>query len=386
LGANLLTSEGDNWLRQRRLIQHGFRADKLISMAAAMCSCLEESPTRLDEKIRFGPIDICPQMKAITLKMTASSLFSAALSDEDIRLISQMVATQFEAIKAMRGFAIRQIVQTFLAPWFALLGGLRRRDAVRRELDKILLRLIRHRQSGRDQADDLLQILLEARYGDTGEGATDEQILSETRLFVIAGHESTSNALCWTLYLLSQHPDYLRRVRDELKGVVGEGPLGCSHFASLTLTRQIIEESLRLYPPFWLLDRIALADDRAGDVSVPKGTTIIAFIYGAHRAPTYWRAPDDFLPERFNDDRSIRLDFHYLPFGRGPRGCIGSSHAMLQMLITLNGILRRYNFALVGDEPVEPRASANFHPKHGMIMRFERLMDDETQDVTLPGT
>jgi cytochrome P450 len=371
LGANLVTSHGDYWLRQRRLIQPGFRGDKLASMAAAMCSCLEESLTRFDEEIRRGPVDICPQMVAMTLRMVACSLFSARLSDEDFRLISQ-------AISQILAFIVRQIVQPFLIPWLALSGEFRRHEVMRSEVDKFLIGHIRRRRTEHDQKDDLLQILLDARYGDTGEGMTDEQILSESKLFIVAGHETTSIALCWTLYLLSQYPDHLRRAREELKAVVGDGPFRFSHCASLPLTRRIIEESLRLYPPFWMVDRVALKDDRAGDVPIPKGTTIIAFIHGAHRAPAFWRDPHDFLPERFDDDRKIRLDFHYLPFGGGPRGCIGNSFAMLEMLMILNVILRRYDFALASDEVVESRPEIVLRPRNGIIMRFERLRGDET--------
>lgn len=377
VGTNLFTSDGDDWLRQRRFIQPGFRADMLASMATAMWSCLEERLPRFDEDIRLGPIDIGPQMKAITLGMTAYSLFSAKLSDEDIRLISQVV-TQFEAVNEIQAFAIRQIIQPFLVPWLTLSSHSRRHEAMRREVDKILLEHIRRRHSEDEQADDLLRILIEARHSDTGEGLTDERILSESRLFIVAGYEATSTALCWILYLLSQRPDYLHRARDELKSVVGDGPFRFSHCASLTLTRQIIEEAQRLYPPFCLIDRLALEDDRAGDVPIPKGTTILAFIYGAHRAPAYWRDPDDFVPERFDDDRNIRLDFNYLPFGRGPRGCIGSSHAMLQMLVVLNVILRRYDFALVNDEPAEARSAIVLQPKDAMMMRFQRLRGSET--------
>ena len=371
LGANLLTSHGDYWLRQRRLIQHGFRGDKRASMAAAMCSCLEASLTRFDEDIRRGPVDIRPQMVALSLKMVACSLFSARLSDEDVRLIS-------EAISRNLALIFWQIVQPFLAPWFALSGKLRRHEVIRSEVDEFLLDHIRRRRTEHDQTDDLLQILLDARYGDTGEGMTDEQILSESKLFMVAGHETTSNALCWTLYLLSRNPDYLRRARDELKTVIGDGPFRSSHCVNLPLTRRIIEESLRLYPPFWVVGRVALKDDRAGDVPIQKGTTVVAFIYGAHRAPAFWRDPDDFLPERFEDDSKIRFDFHYLPFGGGPRGCIGSSYAMLQMLMILNVILRRYDFASASDEVIEPRPTIVLRPRNGIMMRFERLAADET--------
>ena len=366
LGAGLLSSHGDQWVRQRKIIQQGFGGDKLANMAAAMRSCLEESLTHFDEDIRRGPVDIRTQLMAMTFKMATCSLFSARLSDDDMRLISH-------AISQVQAFMVRQIVQPFLSPWFAFSGELRRHELMRAEADKIMLDHIRQRRTEHDRTDDLLQILLDARYDDTGEGMTDEKILSECMHLLVAGHEATSNALSWTLYLLSRHPDYLRRARTELKAVVGKHCFEFSHSANLSLTRQIIDESLRLYPPFWMVDRVALEDDRVGDLPIPKGTVIIAFIYGAHRAPAYWSDPHDFLPERCNGDERLRLRFHYLPFGGGPRVCIGRYYAMLQMLMILNALLRRYDFKLTTDEAIELHPMFILRPRNGISMRFERL-------------
>lgn len=367
LGKGLLTSHGKTWHTQRRLIQHGFSKPRLASLASLMHECLAESLEKFDREIEQGPVDIYPEMMKITFRMVSRSLFSTKLKEEDVDFIRQTISTVQE-------FMVRQIVQPYLDPWFVLSGELRKHEELRNRGNNIVLDYIRHRRKQKDGHEDLLQILLDATYSDTGKGMSDESILSESMQLLVAGHETSSNALSWMVYLLSQHPEYIDRIRQEYAAVSEESALQYSDLPKLEFTTQIVEESLRLYPPFWMVDRVALTDDRIMDTEIPKGTTMVVFIYGAHHSPRYWDDPESFIPQRFSkENRKHHTPFAYLPFGEGPRGCIGGHYAMLQMLIILGVLLRNYDFQLVPNQAIEARPMIILRPRNGIRMTFTKV-------------
>ena len=226
----------------------------------------------------------------MTFAMVARSLFGAKLKDEDIDLVSHTICTVQE-------FIVRQTLQPYLNPWFAVSGELRKHEEMRVRADSILMAYIKQRRH-QEPGHDLLQTLMDARYSD-GEGMSDELVLSESMQLLVAGHETSSNALSWLLYLLSSRPDCLERMRQEFDSVLGDAPLSYDDVPRFEFATQVIQEALRLYPPFWMIDRMAVADDRAGDIAIPRGSTVIVFVYGAHHAPRYWRSPESFDPERF---------------------------------------------------------------------------------------
>jgi cytochrome P450 len=254
-------------------------------------------------------------------------------------------------------------------PWFEVSGDLRKHEEMRARADSILMAYIKQR---RHQApgNDLLQTLMDARYSD-GEGMTDELVLSESMQLLVAGHETSSNALSWMFYLLSTRPDCLEKVRQEFDSIIGDAPLSYTDVPRFEFTTQVISEALRLYPPFWMIDRMAVADDLAGDVAIPSGSTVIVFVYGAHHAPKYWQNPETFDPERFTKaSEKLQPPFTYLPFGGGPRGCIGGNYAMLQILMILSVLLRRYDFQLSPGQTIEARPMVILRPRHGIRMTF----------------
>src|SRR5271165_1381318 len=262
LGKGLLTTHGEAWRTQRRLIQKGFDRTQLDALSSIMQDSLAESLRDFDRHVRRGPVDIYPQLMKITFAMVARSLFGARLKDEDIDLVSHTICTVQE-------FIVRQTLQPYLNPWFAVSGELRRHEDMRTRADAILLEYIKKRRN-EPPGHDLLQTLMDARYSD-GEGMSDELILSESMQLLVAGHETSSNALSWLLYLLSSRPDCLERVRREFYFVLGEAPLSHSVVPRLEFAAQVMQEALRLYPPFWMVDRMALSDDRAGDLVIPRG-------------------------------------------------------------------------------------------------------------------
>jgi cytochrome P450 len=362
LGKGLLTTHGEAWKTQRRLIQKGFDRKQLDALSSIMQDSLAESLRDFDRQVLAGPVDIYPHLMKMTFAMVARSLFGARLKDEDIDLVSHTICTVQE-------FIVRQTIQPYLNPWFAISGDLRRHEDMRVRADSILMSYIKQR---RNQApgNDLLQNLMDARYSD-GEGMSDEMVLSESMQLLVAGHETSSNGLSWLLYLLSSRPDCLERVRQEFDSVLGDAPLSHADVPKFEFTTQVIQEGLRLYPPFWMIDREALADDRVGDIDIPRGSTVIVYVYGSHHAPRYWEDPESFLPERFvKTNEKLRTPFTYLPFGGGPRVCIGNQYAMLQILMILSDLLRRYDFQLTPGQTIEARPMVILRPKHGIRMAF----------------
>jgi cytochrome P450 len=362
LGKGLLTTEAEAWKTQRRLIQTGFERKQLEVLSSIMQDSLADSLRDFDRQSRTGPVDIYPLMMKITFGMVARSLFGARLKEEDIDVISHAISTVQE-------FMVRQTIQPYLNPWFAVSGELRRHWDLRNRAFGILRDYIQRRRH-ETPGHDLLQILLEARYSD-GHGMSDELIVSESMQLLVAGHETSSNALSWLLYLLSLHPECVEKIRQEFDSVLGEKPITYSDVSRFEYTTQVIMEALRLYPPFWMVDRLALADDRAGDIEIARGSTVIVFIYGAHHSPNYWENPETFDEHRFSKaNEKLLTPFAHLPFGAGPRGCIGGNYAMLQMLMILGVLLRKYDFSLVPGQTIEARPMVILRPEHGIRMTF----------------
>jgi cytochrome P450 len=364
LGIGLLTSHGERWLVQRRLMQKGFTPAKLESLVAGMRETLAESMEAFERVVAAGPVDIYPEMMRMTFRMVSRSLFSAHIADEDVECISHTILTVQE-------FIIQQIGKPFFGPWFRLSGTLRKHEKMCERGNNILLDHIRQRRRCRESQEDLLQVLLDAVYADTQQGMSDHEVLAESIQLLVAGHETSSNALCWTLNLLSQNPEWIDEIRREFDRVIGDAPLRYADVPKFEYTTQVIDEALRLYPPFWLVDREAIEEDRAGDVIIPAGATVIVFIYGAHHSPALWEDPEAFLPERFSrENRKRHTPFSFLPFGAGPRGCIGGNYAMLQMLLILGAILRRYDPRVAPSQKVEVRPMIILRPKNGIRMTF----------------
>jgi cytochrome P450 len=362
LGKGLLTTEGEPWRTQRRLIQTGFERKQLEILSSIMQDSLSDSLRDFDRQAQVGPVDIYPLMMKITFAMVGRSLFGARLKEADIELISLAISTVQE-------FMVRQTIQPYLNPWFAVSGELRKHWEMRSRAFGVLDEYLQRRRK-EVPGHDLLQILMDARYSD-GQGMPDELILSESMQLLVAGHETSSNALSWLLYLLSSRPECIERIRQEFDSVLGERPLSYSDVSKFEFTTQVILEALRLYPPFWMVDRMALADDRAGDVAIPRGSTVVVFIYGVHHSAKHWENPERFDEERFTRAREkLHTPFAHLPFGAGPRGCIGGNYAMLQILMILSVLLRKYDFRLVPGQNIAARPMVILRPEHGIRMTF----------------
>ena len=248
-GQGLVTTHGEEWRRKRRLMQRAFRPDKLSAMVHAMQAALDEVLEEFQRMAQAGPVDVGAEITRMTLATIMQSLFSVRLEPEEAAMIRG-------GLNAFQAFTVRQIVHPYLRKWFELSGELARHHEMRSQVDRILERIVEPRRL--ERKDDFLQLLVDAGPDDLGRAFTPQQILDESVHMIVGGHETSSVALTWLLHLLSLNPEWSAQVRSEIRSVVGNAPLAARHLADLTLTTGVIEEAMRLFPPFWMTDRTAI--------------------------------------------------------------------------------------------------------------------------------
>jgi len=367
IGNGLLTSDGAYWLKQRRLIQPGFHRKKLEGLSKIISSEIEPYVSNLEQSIDGKEsVDVMKEMMKLTLNVILRSLFSAGFSQEEIDLVDH----HFTELQEM---LIMKIRRPFVVPAVRLFGGMKKYKRMQDEMDAIIYRLIRERRKDNGEYDDLMGMLLNSKYADTGEGMTDQQLRDESLILFLAGHETSANALSWMLYLLSQHPEIEQRLLDEFKEVLNGRPAGFEDMKQLPYTRQVIEESLRLYPPAWIMDRQTIEADQLGEYLIEGGKMVNIFIYGVHHDPKNWPDPKKFDPDRFTPEKSkARKPFTYFPFGGGPRLCIGNNFAMMEMQMILAALLQKFSFEYARETPPETEPMITLRPRGGMPMRIKR--------------
>ncbi len=366
-GKGLVNSHGDDWLRRRRLLARGFLPARLSDQLPIQQDVLQGLMESFDLAARQGPVDIHQQMVRFTLRLVGKSLFGRSMSDEELELIA-------DTISKIQGFILRQVIQPYMIPWYRISGISRTYQRMRIEADKIVLRHIEDRRKEGTTVSDFIRIMLDTPFHDTGKTMSDDQVKIESLQLMVAGNETSSNALTWTLYLLGRHPQYIPLIREEIASVIGDAPIGFDNLHELHLTLRVVDEALRLYPPFWMIDRTALENDEICGIRIPAGILVVPYIYGTHHDPTHWPNPETFDPERFSAERSSdRHRFAYLPFGGGPRLCIGNNMAIVQILLIIVTIVRKYDFTLANDKPVRIRPMMLLRPDGPVHMQFRAL-------------
>ena len=364
LGNGLVTSEDAYWLRQRRMAQPAFHRQHIEALASAMTASALETANRWEAIAeRRQPIDVAEEMMRLTQTIVLRTLLGAELGpmagelDRAWALVNAHVGESFWSLALMDRWPT---------------PNNRRFRRALGVLDRAVFYLIdERRRQGRD-TNDLLSMLMSARDEETGQGMTDGQLRDEVMTFLLAGHETTSLALAWTWYLLSGHPHIEERLEHELDSVLAKRPAAYSDLATLPYTRMVIEEALRLYPPAWGLSRQAMGPDRIGGYALPRGWLVFIIPFVMHRLPAYWEEPEKFDPERFTPARNAaRSKFVYLPFGAGPRQCIGSQFAMVEAQLVLATLASRYRLTLVPGHQVEPWPLITLRPRHGIQMTIE---------------
>jgi cytochrome P450 len=359
-GQGLLTSEGEFWHRQRRLMAPAFHSQRLPAYGEATVRYSE----RVLEDWQPGSLrDIHLDMMALTLSIAADAFFDARV-EEDVAEIGRAFSAVVDEVAA-------RVSRPFLIPdAIPLPGNIRYVRGVRR-IQRLVTRIIEERREDGGDRGDLLSMLMSARDED-GQAMTEQQLRDEVITLLLAGHETTALALSWTWYLLSQHPDVDARLAAELRDVLGGRAPAVSDLPHLVVTEQVVTEAMRLYPPAWGFGRQALADCEIGDYAVPSGTTVIISPWVLHRDPRYFERPADFRPERWSHGFARQLPrFAYIPFGGGPRICIGNRFAMMEAVLILATVAQRFQLEWQRDRPVTPLPSITLRPKGGVWVKLE---------------
>ncbi len=365
LGRGLLTSEGDFWRRQRRIAAPAFHHKRIVAFAEVMAE--EARVSAAEWAAATGPRDVAADMMALTLRVIARTMFSTAV--DDARTIG-VVARAMDTMLRLGDPSLLDLLG--LPEW---LPRFRPRAQIRAiaDLDRVIAGILAERRRRDDPGEDLLGMLLSARDEETGEGMTDGQLRDEVMTMFLAGHETTANALAWTWYLLDRHPDVEARLHAELDRVLGNRDPGFADLADLPYTRRVFEESMRLYPPAHTISREAVGPDKLGDTEVPPGAVVNMAPWVTHRNPKLWPDPERFDPDRFLPEAvKARPRFAYLPFGGGPRICIGASFAMTEGILVLATLARRFRPRHVGGSVVEPVGQITLRPGGGLTMQIER--------------
>ena len=358
-GRGLLTSDGDFWLRQRRLAQPAFHRARIAGYASTM---VEYTERLLHEWQDGEERDIHAEMMRLTLQIVGKTLF-----DADVERDAQDIGKSMELLLELSANFRRTI---FIPHWVPTPTNFRLERAIR-QIEKVLYRMIAEkRASGRDSGD-LLSMLLAAQDED-GSRMTDQQLRDEAITLFLAGHETTANTLSWTWWLLAQSPAVEAKLHAELRTVLAGRAPSLDDLPKLVYTNHIITESMRLYPPAWGTARTAIEDHEIAGYAIPKGSGVSFAQWSVHRDARWYDAPDEFRPERWEGDLLKRNPkFAYFPFGGGPRQCIGNTFALMETALTLATIAQQYRFRLVPGHPVVPLASITLRPRYGIRVVME---------------
>jgi cytochrome P450 len=364
LGNGLLTSEGDFWRKQRRLIQPAFHKQKLSELTAMMVKRAKAEVERLAKRAESGEyFDVAPDMTALTLDIISEAIFSSGVDDK-----AELVSRQ---ITLLNQYATDKLNSPIRLPaLFPTPGNIKERNAIK-ILDQIIYQIIDERRREGISKNDLLSMLLDARDEETGEAMDNKQLRDEVMTIFIAGNETTANAMAWTLYLLSQNPEAEQKMVAEIDEKLDAGiELNFQNVMSFQYVRQVIDESLRIFPPAWVVGRRNTEDDEIGGYRIRKNTNVLMPIMYLHRSEKYWHEPLKFKPERFAPELKSNIDrYVYFPFGGGPRLCIGNNFALIEMQIILIQLYRHYTFKLKEGFVAEPEPLITLRPKNGVIMK-----------------
>jgi enediyne biosynthesis protein E7 len=349
LGNGIMTSEGDFWRRQRRMMQPCFHRRVLDRFSELIHEVNERFAERWAAlSARGEPVNLTDDASELTLEIVLRSIFGADLE----RLERQLGANPFEVVAKEPNRDLK----------FAFRF---------RSLTKLVAELIERRRREPEEHIDFLSMLMAARDRDNHTAMSDKELIDEVLTLIVAGHETTAAALTWTWYLISRHPQTAAGLEAEADRTSSE-ILGLDAAESLRFTHQVLQEALRLYPPGWLFTRRTLEPDELGGFTVDARTDVFISPYMLHRHPAFWSAPEEFQPQRFAGvDAKERHRFAYIPFSVGPRHCIGENMAMFEMLVHVNRMVRRFRLTRIGEGPIDIEAQINLRPRTNLMMNVE---------------
>lgn len=367
LGNGLFTSEGESWLRNRRMLQPYFHLKYIQGLLHPMVACTRDMLARWEATAASQePFDVAAEMMALTLRIVGETLLSTD--------VTANTGTVAKALAEALDLTNKRLFLLAEPPDWVPTKDNRRFRAARAALDEVVYGVIRERRANPIQAEgrgDLLAMLLAARDEETGEGMNDQQLRDEVMTIFLAGHETTAVALSWVWVLLSRYPMVERKAREELDTVLGGRTPTLEDLGKLTYLGMVIDEAMRLLPPVYVIQRIALEDDVLGGYRIQAGERVAISIYATHHNPRVWENPEGFDPERFHPDRAAgRHRFAFLPFGGGGRICIGNNFALMEAKLILALVMQTYRLELLPEHVVVPRASVTLRAQNGVRMRL----------------
>lgn len=358
LGKGLLNSEGEFWKKQRKLIQPSFHKQRISEFVEIMA---QETRKTSENWKKVSSLDISKEMMRLTFAIVGRTLFRTEVESYAARIE--------HSLKIALELVTKRITRIFPFPFsWPTPENLKLKRALK-DMHSVVDELIAERK--KNPSNDLISMLLEVRDEETGETMSEAQVRDEAITLLLAGHETTANALSWGFYLLSKHPEICEKVREEANRVLGDKSPTLEDVQKLTYTRKVLDEVLRLYPPAWVIERTAMGPDQIGGYDVETGTNISICIFNIHRNPDFWENPDKFDPDRFDEERSAdRPKYAYLPFGGGPRICIGNIFALTEATLILAMLVKNYKFETVSDHPVVMEPLVTLRPKYGILLNI----------------
>ena len=330
VGKGLLTSEGEHWKKQRKLIQPAFHKKQLNNLLDSIKDAILTEYQRIESNTT---IDVFPILNDLAFQTVVKSLFSSAVNQDDINRLQYIT-------ESAQQMMVKELRQPYLGWWFKASGKIEKHLELTHEARTILKRIVNQRRSSQTKQDDLLDMLLDARYDD-GSPMSEEQLVDEILILFTAGHETTSNALTFTFQLLALHPEWQDKIHEEKLSVKTESDDIMTQIMASKICQQVIEESMRLYPPAYFIDRVNVAKDEFQGMQFEPGSNLLFSVYEIHRHPKLWEQPNDFLPERFSEG-GRKFSSQYFPFGAGPRKCIGNNFAMFEMIIAVTELVSKF--------------------------------------------
>lgn len=356
VGKGLLTAEGEHWQRQRKLIQPAFHKSQLVLLLDTIQQTILEEL----KNIKTGkPMDVFPVFNDLAFQTVVKSIFNIAISDTDI-------ASLQHTTEATQKMLVQELRQPFLVWWFTLSGKTKKHLDLTQNSRTILKRLVEERKQSNSKHDDLLDMLLGATYED-GTSMEENQLVDEILILFAAGHETTSNALTFTCELLARNPDSQVKILEEIQRIKDESDDIMHWIKNAGYTKLVIEESMRLYPPAYFIDRVNIEEDSFNGMILPKGSTLLFSVFEIHRHPDFWKDPETFIPERFIDENT-KFSKNYFPFGAGPRMCIGNNFAMYEMILAIIALVEKFEI-IEKKEPILIKPLITLKP-HNAILEF----------------
>ena len=359
VGHGLLTAEGAHWQRQRKLIQPAFHKSQLVLLVETIQKTILEEL----KNIRIGkPMDVFPVFNDLAFQTVVKSIFNMEVSHADI-------ASLQHTTEATQQMLVQELRQPFLVWWFNWSGKTKKHLDMTQNSRSILKRLVEIRKKSSQVHQDLLDMLLHARYDD-GSAMDENQLVDEILILFAAGHETTSNALTFTCELLARNPMAQTKILQEVQQIKNESNDIMQWIKNASYTKLVIEESMRLYPPAYFIDRVNIEEEVVNGILLPKGSNLLFSIYEIHRHSNFWKDPEAFIPERFLEE-DLKFSKNYYPFGAGPRMCIGNNFAMYEMILTIIALVEQFEI-LEKKEPIQIKPLITLKPYNAVLEFIKR--------------